>query len=66
MVLTVDSVQVMPILIFLSSIISILYYIGFMPWLICKVRKAEYEVCENLEIFQNIYQETRIQLNKNI
>ncbi|XP_042344590.1 solute carrier family 28 member 3-like [Plectropomus leopardus] len=29
--------QVMPILIFLSSVISILYYIGFMPWLICKI-----------------------------
>uniref|UniRef100_A0A3Q4BDW1 Sodium/nucleoside cotransporter n=1 Tax=Mola mola TaxID=94237 RepID=A0A3Q4BDW1_MOLML len=29
--------KVMPILVFLSSVISILYYIGFMPWLICKI-----------------------------
>ncbi|XP_032370978.1 solute carrier family 28 member 3 [Etheostoma spectabile] len=29
--------QVMPILVFLSSVISILYYIGFMPWLIHKI-----------------------------
>ncbi|XP_049433819.1 solute carrier family 28 member 3-like isoform X3 [Epinephelus fuscoguttatus] len=29
--------QVMPILVFMSSVISILYYIGFMPWLICKI-----------------------------
>ncbi|XP_029296076.1 solute carrier family 28 member 3-like [Cottoperca gobio] len=29
--------KVLPILVFLSSIISILYYIGFMPWLICKI-----------------------------
>uniref|UniRef100_A0A3P8RUP8 Solute carrier family 28 member 3 n=1 Tax=Amphiprion percula TaxID=161767 RepID=A0A3P8RUP8_AMPPE len=36
-VLIVDSLQVMPILVFLSSVISILYYIGFMPWLICKI-----------------------------
>lgn len=44
MVLIVDSLQVMPILIFLSSVISILYYIGFMPWLICKVRKKQEEM----------------------
>ncbi|XP_078106985.1 solute carrier family 28 member 3-like isoform X2 [Sander vitreus] len=30
-------VEVMPILVFLSSVISILYYIGFMPWLIYKI-----------------------------
>ncbi|KAM6931376.1 solute carrier family 28 member 3-like [Xenentodon cancila] len=29
--------RVMPILVFLSSVISILYFIGFMPWLICKI-----------------------------
>ncbi|XP_053181129.1 solute carrier family 28 member 3-like [Scomber japonicus] len=29
--------KVMPILVFLSSVISILYYIGFMQWLICKI-----------------------------
>uniref|UniRef100_A0A3Q2NYP7 Solute carrier family 28 member 3 n=1 Tax=Fundulus heteroclitus TaxID=8078 RepID=A0A3Q2NYP7_FUNHE len=29
--------RVMPILVFLSSVISILYYVGFMPWLICKI-----------------------------
>ncbi|GAA6223197.1 solute carrier family 28 member 3, partial [Lates japonicus] len=29
--------KVMPILIFLSSVISILYHIGFMQWLICKI-----------------------------
>ncbi|XP_044052173.1 solute carrier family 28 member 3-like isoform X1 [Siniperca chuatsi] len=29
--------KVMPILVFLSSVISILYYIGFMPWLVCKI-----------------------------
>uniref|UniRef100_UPI0037E71CEC solute carrier family 28 member 3-like n=1 Tax=Semicossyphus pulcher TaxID=241346 RepID=UPI0037E71CEC len=29
--------KVMPILIFLSSVISILYYIGFMPWLVGKI-----------------------------
>ncbi|KAM7392053.1 hypothetical protein PAMP_022695 [Pampus punctatissimus] len=29
--------KVLPILVFLSSVISILYYIGFMPWLICKI-----------------------------
>ncbi|XP_067431730.1 solute carrier family 28 member 3-like [Thunnus thynnus] len=29
--------RVMPILVFLSSVISILYYIGFMQWLICKI-----------------------------
>nr|XP_046243554.1 solute carrier family 28 member 3-like isoform X2 [Scatophagus argus] len=29
--------KVMPILVFLSSVISILYYIGFMQWLICKL-----------------------------
>uniref|UniRef100_A0A3Q1IPF9 Sodium/nucleoside cotransporter n=1 Tax=Anabas testudineus TaxID=64144 RepID=A0A3Q1IPF9_ANATE len=29
--------KVMPILVFLSSVISILYYVGFMPWLICKI-----------------------------
>ncbi|KAM9360679.1 solute carrier family 28 member 3-like [Symphorus nematophorus] len=29
--------KVMPILAFLSSVISILYYIGFMSWLICKI-----------------------------
>ncbi|XP_070690311.1 solute carrier family 28 member 3-like [Pempheris klunzingeri] len=29
--------KVMPILVFLSSVISILYYIGFMPWLIFKI-----------------------------
>ncbi|XP_068616920.1 solute carrier family 28 member 3-like [Brachionichthys hirsutus] len=29
--------KVMPILIFLSSVISILYYIGFMQWFICKI-----------------------------
>ncbi|XP_076586657.1 solute carrier family 28 member 3-like [Chaetodon auriga] len=29
--------KVMPVLVFLSSVISILYYIGFMPWLICKI-----------------------------
>ncbi|XP_071339222.1 solute carrier family 28 member 3-like isoform X2 [Trachinotus anak] len=29
--------QVMPILVFLSSVISILYYIGFMQWLISKI-----------------------------
>lgn len=33
-----DSPQVMPVLLFLSAIVSVLYYIGFMPWLICKVR----------------------------
>lgn len=32
-----DSPQVMPVLLFLSAIVSVLYYIGFMPWLICKV-----------------------------
>uniref|UniRef100_A0A3B4FYM1 Solute carrier family 28 member 3 n=1 Tax=Pundamilia nyererei TaxID=303518 RepID=A0A3B4FYM1_9CICH len=35
--LIVDSLQVMPILVFLSSVISMLYYIGFMAWLICKI-----------------------------
>ncbi|CAJ1068932.1 solute carrier family 28 member 3-like [Xyrichtys novacula] len=29
--------KVMPILVFLSSVISILYHIGFMPWLVCKI-----------------------------
>uniref|UniRef100_A0A3Q4H6L5 Sodium/nucleoside cotransporter n=1 Tax=Neolamprologus brichardi TaxID=32507 RepID=A0A3Q4H6L5_NEOBR len=29
--------RVMPILVFLSSVISMLYYIGFMAWLICKI-----------------------------
>uniref|UniRef100_A0A3Q3BEW3 Sodium/nucleoside cotransporter n=1 Tax=Kryptolebias marmoratus TaxID=37003 RepID=A0A3Q3BEW3_KRYMA len=29
--------RVMPILVFLSSVISILYYTGFMPWLISKI-----------------------------
>ncbi|XP_026177578.1 solute carrier family 28 member 3 isoform X2 [Mastacembelus armatus] len=29
--------KVMPILVFISSVISILYYLGFMPWLICKI-----------------------------
>ncbi|XP_040897932.1 solute carrier family 28 member 3-like [Toxotes jaculatrix] len=29
--------KVMPILVFLSSVISILYYVGFMQWLICKL-----------------------------
>uniref|UniRef100_A0A8C7ZAQ2 Sodium/nucleoside cotransporter n=1 Tax=Oryzias sinensis TaxID=183150 RepID=A0A8C7ZAQ2_9TELE len=29
--------RVMPILVFLSSVISILYYVGFMSWLICKI-----------------------------
>uniref|UniRef100_A0A3Q0R3M4 Solute carrier family 28 member 3 n=1 Tax=Amphilophus citrinellus TaxID=61819 RepID=A0A3Q0R3M4_AMPCI len=29
--------RVMPIIVFLSSVISMLYYIGFMPWLICKI-----------------------------
>ncbi|XP_041644088.1 solute carrier family 28 member 3-like isoform X2 [Cheilinus undulatus] len=29
--------KVMPILVFLSSVISILYYIGFMPWLVRKI-----------------------------
>ncbi|XP_017162158.1 solute carrier family 28 member 3 [Poecilia reticulata] len=29
--------RVMPIVVFLSSVISILYYVGFMPWLICKI-----------------------------
>ncbi|XP_033476106.2 solute carrier family 28 member 3-like [Epinephelus lanceolatus] len=29
--------QVMPILVFISSVVSILYYVGFMPWLICKI-----------------------------
>nr|XP_019959026.1 PREDICTED: solute carrier family 28 member 3 isoform X1 [Paralichthys olivaceus] len=29
--------QVMPIVVFLSSVISVLYYIGFMQWLICKL-----------------------------
>ncbi|KAI3372801.1 hypothetical protein L3Q82_023257 [Scortum barcoo] len=29
--------KVMPILVFLSSAISILFHIGFMPWLICKI-----------------------------
>ncbi|XP_051277584.1 solute carrier family 28 member 3-like [Dicentrarchus labrax] len=29
--------KVMPIVVFLSSVISILYYIGFMSWLICKI-----------------------------
>ncbi|XP_073321881.1 solute carrier family 28 member 3-like [Pagrus major] len=29
--------KVTPILVFLSSVISILYYTGFMPWLICKI-----------------------------
>ncbi|XP_047448266.1 solute carrier family 28 member 3-like [Mugil cephalus] len=29
--------KVMPILIFISSVISMLYYVGFMPWLICKI-----------------------------
>uniref|UniRef100_A0A671V1M1 Sodium/nucleoside cotransporter n=1 Tax=Sparus aurata TaxID=8175 RepID=A0A671V1M1_SPAAU len=29
--------KVMPILVFLSAVISILYYTGFMPWLICKI-----------------------------
>ncbi|XP_056888391.1 solute carrier family 28 member 3-like isoform X1 [Takifugu flavidus] len=32
--------KVMPVLLFLSSIISVLYYIGFMPWLICKIGYA--------------------------
>lgn len=31
----------MPILVFLSAVISVLYHTGFMPWLICKVRKWE-------------------------
>lgn len=34
-----NSPQVMPVLLFLSAIVSVLYYIGFMPWLICKVRR---------------------------
>uniref|UniRef100_A0A669EXP9 Solute carrier family 28 member 3 n=1 Tax=Oreochromis niloticus TaxID=8128 RepID=A0A669EXP9_ORENI len=29
--------RVMPILVFLSSVISMLYHIGFMAWLICKI-----------------------------
>ncbi|KAM3610763.1 uncharacterized protein V6R79_008629 [Siganus canaliculatus] len=29
--------KVMPILVFLSAVVSILYYIGFMQWLICKI-----------------------------
>ncbi|KAM9391464.1 LOW QUALITY PROTEIN: solute carrier family 28 member 3-like [Pholidichthys leucotaenia] len=29
--------RVMPILFFFSSVISMLYHIGFMPWLICKI-----------------------------
>uniref|UniRef100_A0A8D3DQ68 Sodium/nucleoside cotransporter n=2 Tax=Scophthalmus maximus TaxID=52904 RepID=A0A8D3DQ68_SCOMX len=29
--------KVMPILVFLSSVISTLYYIGFMQWLVCKL-----------------------------
>uniref|UniRef100_A0A3P9HIE7 Solute carrier family 28 member 3 n=1 Tax=Oryzias latipes TaxID=8090 RepID=A0A3P9HIE7_ORYLA len=29
--------RVMPILVFLSSVISILYHVGFMSWLICKI-----------------------------
>uniref|UniRef100_A0A3Q3JCZ3 Uncharacterized protein n=1 Tax=Monopterus albus TaxID=43700 RepID=A0A3Q3JCZ3_MONAL len=29
--------KVMPILVFLSSVISILYHFGFMSWLICKI-----------------------------
>ncbi|XP_075955751.1 solute carrier family 28 member 3-like [Anarhichas minor] len=29
--------KVMPILVFISSVISILFYIGFMPWLVCKI-----------------------------
>ncbi|KAA8592158.1 hypothetical protein FQN60_017613, partial [Etheostoma spectabile] len=37
MMIIVHSLQVMPILVFLSSVISILYYIGFMPWLIHKI-----------------------------
>ncbi|KAM9858619.1 solute carrier family 28 member 3-like [Aulostomus maculatus] len=29
--------KVIPIVVFMSSVISILYYIGFMQWLICKI-----------------------------
>ncbi|XP_036952852.1 solute carrier family 28 member 3-like isoform X2 [Acanthopagrus latus] len=29
--------KVMPILVFLSAVISVLYHTGFMPWLICKI-----------------------------
>ncbi|XP_075875521.1 solute carrier family 28 member 3-like [Nelusetta ayraudi] len=29
--------RAMPIIVFLSSVLSILFYIGFMPWLICKL-----------------------------
>lgn len=43
----VVSLQVMPILVFVSSVISILYYIGFMQWLICKVRWCEEETKPN-------------------
>ncbi|CAF94919.1 unnamed protein product, partial [Tetraodon nigroviridis] len=32
--------KVMPVLLFLSSIVSVLYYVGFMPWLICKIGYA--------------------------
>lgn len=34
------SLQAMPIVIFLSTFISILYHIGFMTWLIRKVRNS--------------------------
>lgn len=40
LIIIVVSSQVMPILVFLSSVISVLYYIGFMQWLICKVRNC--------------------------
>ncbi|TWW60508.1 Solute carrier family 28 member 3 [Takifugu flavidus] len=40
MVMMMMMTMVMPVLLFLSSIISVLYYIGFMPWLICKIGYA--------------------------
>lgn len=44
-------VQVMPILVFLSSVVSILYYIGFMPWLICKVRNMVYKLHQQADSY---------------
>lgn len=57
MMMIVDSLQVMPILVFLSSVISILYYIGFMQWLICKVRKWEDRVNggSEMQLIHTIY-----------
>lgn len=51
MMMMIFFLQVLPILVFLSTVISILYYIGFMSWLICKVCNWETKMHEQREMF---------------